>query len=164
MTLYELSAQYTELLAAYEAAETEEERDAALSALIDLDDAIAAKGEAYAKIMRNAQADADALAVEIKRLQAMKKAKDGLISRMKDNLLQAMTMAGVKELATGIGKWRLQKNPYSVVIKDISLVPQQYLIPVQPDVDKKSMLADFKDTGELIAGAEFVQTDGIRFR
>lgn len=164
MTLYELSTQYAELLAAYDSAETDEEREVAMATLMDLDDAIADKGAAYARIMRNAQADADALAVEIKRLQSIKKAKDGLVSRMKDNLLQAMTMAGVKELATDIGKWRIQKNPFSVVIKDVSLLPQQYLIPVDPDIDKRAMLADFKETGELIAGAEFVQTDSIRFR
>lgn len=164
MTLYELTSQYTDLIRAYESAEDDAERAEILSRLDQTDESISDKAEAYARIMRNADADAKAISDEIKRLQERKKSCEALSTRMKEGIHCAMNLAGASELMTTIGKWRIQKNPWSVSILDESAIPEKYLIPQPPTVDKRAMLSDFKETGELLDGVEFTQTEGVRFR
>lgn len=67
--LYELTDEYVSLIASYEDAETEQEREDILQKILDCGDDIAAKAENYAKFVKNEEADAKALATEIARLR-----------------------------------------------------------------------------------------------
>lgn len=162
--LYELTNEYSALLAQYEDAETDQEREDTLQRLLDCGDDIAVKAENYAKIVKNEEADAKALADEIARLTAKKRAAENAVKRMKEYMLAAMEIVGAKEIETSIGKWRVQKNPPSVTVTDVFKVPERFLIQQEPTVDKRAMLAEYKQTGELFDGAEIVQTNGVRFR
>lgn len=163
-SLYELSGQYVAVLTALDLCEDDTEEQQLLSQLDELSGDIADKGEAYARILRNEQAEADAFAAEIKRLTARKAAKERTIAHLKENLLGAMRLTGTTQLATGIGKWRIQKNPASVAVLDEAAIPTEYLIPQPAKVDKRAILAAYKETGEIPEGTDIVQTDGLRFR
>lgn len=164
MTLFELTSEYLQLVNAYEAAETEAERAEILEQLGSTNDSISDKADAYARVMRNADASAKAYSDEIKRLQERKKCFENLAQRMKDGIRFVMEQAGATELNTSIGKWRMQKNPWSVNILNPEKIPEKYLTPQPPAIDKRAMLLDFKETGEELDGVEFVQTEGVRFR
>ena len=164
MTLYELTAEYAAIMAALEAETEEEYQEELLNDLAALNEDIAEKGEGYARVIRNMEAEADGLAAEIKRLQGMKKRREDAIERMKAGLLEAMKTAGADKLQTTIGKWSRRLNPPSVVILDPKLVPSEYLIHREPDIDKFGILAEYKASGKIAAGTNIVRKESVSFR
>lgn len=164
MKLYELTGAYAETMMQLEDATTQEQYDAALEALTAIESDIVTKAEAYARIIRNKTVESEGYASEIKRLQAAKKAADSAIERLKDNIHFALETAGYAELTTGIGKWRIAKNPPSVEITDETLIPDEYLIPQPAKVDRHKILDDYKNLGLAIPGAEVVQKESVRFK
>ena len=129
-----------------------------------MSDDIAAKGEAYARIMRNKMAEAAAFEAEIKRLQARKKSADNAVERLKENILYAMGMVGATELNTSIGRWRVQKNVPSVAITDEAKIPDAFTVEQPRKIMKIAILQHWKETGEIPEGCDIVQTEGVRFR
>ena len=163
-TLYELSAGYATLLNAYDAAETDQQRDDILALLAEADTDIKAKAENYAKVIRMKEEEAKAFAAEAARLTARKRAADAMVERLKAAMLGAMEMTNTPEIMTSIGKWRVQMNPLSCDVTDWTLVPAEFRTPQPDKVDKKAMIDHYKATGELLDGVEFKQTVGVRFR
>ena len=164
MRLYELTDAYVSLLNEYDEAQTDEDRADIIAQIEEVEQDIAKKGENYARLIKNATADSDALADEIKRLQAKKAASDNFVKRLKENLMFAMGIAGATEIKTTIGKWYIQKNPPKVTITDEMMVPARFLIEQPPVIDKKAILAEFKQTGEVLNGIEITREDSVRFR
>ena len=164
MRLYELTDAYVSLLNEYDEAQTDEDRADIIAQIEEVEQDIATKGENYARMIKNATADSDALADEIKRLQAKKAASDNFVKRLKENLMFAMGIAGATEIKTTIGKWYIQKNPPKVTITDEMMVPARFLIEQPPVIDKKAILAEFKQTGEVLNGIEITRDDSVRFR
>lgn len=164
MTLYELTGSWQAVLAAYDAAETDEERDEILSQMDALSEDIADKGGAYARIVRNAEAEAEAFGNEIKRLTAAKRNREALAARLKDRMLAAMQAVGADKMVTDIGTWKRRLNPYAVQVVDVEAVPERFLIPQAPTVDKRGILAEFKETGEILPGVEMVRSESVTFR
>ena len=162
--LYELTDAYVSLMAQYEDAETDAEREQIVSAILEAENDIAVKAENYARLIKNAESDSKALAEEIDRLRAKKQKADNLVRRVKDYLLFAMGLAGATEIRTSIGKWRIQKNPPSVTVTDIQKIPARFLIEQQPEVDRRAILNEHKLTGELFDGVEITQGESVRFR
>lgn len=163
-SLYELSAGYASLLDAYDAAETDEERADVMRMLESAEGDIADKAEAYAKIIRSKEEETKGFKAEIDRLTARKRAAENMVERLKANMLDAIKLTGEKEIKTSIGKWRIQNNPWSCDVEDWEKVPVKYRTPQPDKVDKKSLLDDFKATGEIVEGVTFKQEMGIRFR
>lgn len=163
-SLYELTSAYQALLDAYDAAETDDERADIIDAIIDAKGDITQKGEDYARIIRNVESDVKAYQDEINRMTGHVRAGKNLIERLKGNYLDAIKLTGEKEIKTSIGKWRIQNNPWSCDVEDWEKVPVKYRTPQPDKVDKKSLLDDFKATGEIIEGVTFKQEMGIRFR
>lgn len=162
--LYGLTKVYAELMAQMEECSTPEE-EAAIAAQIDsINDDIASKGEAIARMIRNLQTDADGYETEIKRLTTRKRFAENMINRLKGNILFSMGLVGATELHTSIGTWRVQMNPSKVVITDETAVPEEFAIPQPPKIMKSLILAHFSETGEIPNGCDIVQTEGVRFR
>lgn len=164
MRMYDLTDAYVSLLALYDDAESEEERERIMAQLLAVGDDIADKAENYARLAKNKEAEAAAYDAEIKRLTAKKKAAENVVTRTKENLLFAMEVAGAKEISTSIGKWRVQANPLSVNVLDESKVPERFLIAQAPKIDRRAIIAEFKETGELMDGIVIEQNMSVRFR
>lgn len=163
-SLYELSAEYADLMDAYDAAETEEEREEVLARLNLSADEIVGKAEDYAKLVRMKEEEAKGFKAEAERLTKRKQAAENLVARLKATMLDAMTLTGQTEVNTSIGKWRKQMNPPSCDVLNVDLIPKQYRIPQPDKVDKKSILDAFKQTGEIPSGVEIKREEGVRFR
>lgn len=161
--LYELTEAYVDLLAQLEDCTTPDE-EAAIASMIDsISDDIARKGEAFARLIRNLQSDADGYTAEIKRLTRRKQIAENAIEHLKGNILFSMGLAGATKLHTTIGKWRIQKNPPSVVINDESKVPEEFTLPQPAKVVKSLIMEHWKETGEIPEGCDIVQSEGVRF-
>lgn len=163
-SLYELSAGYALLLDEYDAAETDEEREKILAMLAEADGDITDKAESYAKVIRMKEEEAKAFKAEADRLTARRQAAENMVKRLKDALLGSMVLTGTSEIKTSIGKWKVAMNPLSCDVVDIDKVPMEYHIKQEDKIDKKGLIAHYKETGEIINGVEFKQEQGIRFR
>ena len=163
-SLYDISAGYASLIDAYDNAETDEEREGIIAMLATAEGEITEKAENYARVIRMKEEEAKAFKAEADRLTKRRQAAENMVARLKDALLGAMALTGTQEIKTSIGKWRLQMNPLSCDVVDIEKVPMQYHIKQEDKIDKKSLLADYKATGEIIDGVVFKQEQGIRFR
>ena len=163
-SLYEISAEYAELLEAYNRAETEEEAAEVLQSLVDVHGAMEEKAEAYIRVIKNVQSDVDGYKAEAKRLTAKARAGENLIERLKNAMLDAMQTTGTKQIATSIGRWATQMNPVSCEVVDVDRVPMEYHIRQEDKIDRKGLIEHYKATGEIIDGVEFKQEMGVRFR
>ena len=163
-SLYQVTEDYSRLLALLETAESEEETEAIWSELEALDGTIAEKAEIYAKIIKNKQAEAMAFKAEKDRLFACQKSAEGISERLKNRLLEAMERLKITDIQTDIGKWQIQKNPASCTVTDESKIPAEFRIPQPDKIDRAGIIRHFRATGEIIPGCEVSQETGIRFR
>ena len=162
-TLYELSGEYLELLEMAEDPETDPQ--AFNDTLESLDLEFEDKADGYAKIIAQMNADSGAIGDEIKRLQARKKSMEGNIDRMKKSLQLAMETTGKRKFKTSLFSFGVQKNPPRVVmdVENLTDIPIDYLVPQDPTVDKKKIMAELK-SGAALPVAHLEQDEGIRIR
>lgn len=163
MNLYELTGEYIALMRMLEDASADDESEivAAIEAATgDIED----KADAYARIVKNLQGDIDALEQEEKRLKARRTVLENRVDRLKMAIQNTMELTGLRKLKTSIGSWSVQKNPPSATVIDLEKVPARFLIEQPPKVDRRAILEEFKQTGELFDGVTITQGESVRFR
>ena len=164
MKLYELTNDFNRI---FELIDSEDfDLDTLEDTLQNIEGVIEVKVENTARMIKNWEAQAAAMEAEEKRLKESRQALENRISRVKDYLLENMALMGKDKITTSIGNVCRQKNPPSVEVYDMKAVPESYIIipPVEPKVDKKSILDHFKVTGEPIPGTRIIQGYHLRIR
>lgn len=98
MTLYDLTTEYQNLLELLEDGEAPEEAvsDTLEMVLADIND----KAEGYGKVLKQMQADADALKAEKMRIASKQSAIEKNIDRLRTALLRAMQLTNQKSIKT----------------------------------------------------------------
>lgn len=161
MTLYELTDDYRNLL------ELAQNPDIDGQAIKDTLEAIQGdieeKADGYAKVIKELSADTDKITAEIKRLTDRKNTIQNNIAYMKQSLTSAMTVTGNTKFRTDLFSFNIQKNPPALVVDDEKAIPQEYLIPQEPKVDKKAII-DFLKGGNDVPYAHIEQSEGVRIR
>ena len=162
MTLYEMTEDYKMLLA------MAEDPDADPAVLKDtmegIEGAIEEKAEGYAMVMKELETSELALKNEIDRLNARRLTISNNIRCMKLSLQEAMELTGKTKFKTTLFSFGIQKNPPSVVLDvDPGVLPDKYLIPQAPKVDKAKIKEDLKN-GIDIGVAHLEQTESLRIR
>ena len=163
-TLYQLTADYLNLLEMAEDPDIDEQ--AFMDTLDGIEGAIEVKAENYAKIMRQLEADAAACDAESKRLKNKSKTIENNIKRMKTALQYAMEVTGKTKFKTALFSFGIQKNPAAVVMDEayIENIPDRFLIPQDPQIDKRAIKEALK-AGENLEGiAHLSETYSLRIR
>ena len=162
MTLYELTTQYQALL---ELAEDPDVDPEVLADTMDgLDGDIEEKADGYAKVIKCLETQAAGVKTELDRLNTRKKSIETNIARIKENLEAAMRITGKVKFKTDLFSFGIQKNPASVVIDvDPAALPDEYLIPQEPKIDKTKIKEDLK-AGIDIGVAHLEQSESLRIR
>ena len=163
-TLYELTSEYTRLLDALECAEDDVEAESIWEQIDLLDGDIQQKADAYARMMRVKQAEAEGFKAEKQRLAECQQRAEKTVDRLKTRMLEMMQVLNLTEVSTGIGKWRVQLNPWSCNVWDADGVPMDYHVPQPDKIDKAAILKNFKVTGEIPPGVDIIREPGVRFR
>lgn len=114
-------------------------------------------------VMQEAKAEENAIAEEIKRLQAKKAAAANKYERLRGYLHMNLVTSGIKKVSDYRLTVAIQKNPPSVRVEDETLIPTEYFVPQDPKLDKKSIAADLK-AGKAVPGAELSYTESVRVR
>lgn len=164
MTLYELTEDYMNLLELAEDPDIDEQ--AFTDTLEGIDGALEDKAEGYAKVIRTLEGDAAACDAESKRLRNKKQTIENNIKRMKAALQYAMQATGKTKFKTALFSFGIQKNPAAVVIDEgyIENIPDRFLIPQDPQIDKKAIKEALKAGEDLEGIAHLEQTESLRIR
>jgi len=159
MKLYELARSYAELLDRAEDIDTE----ALVDTLASLQDAIEDKAENIAKLIKNLEADAKIIKEEEQRLAERRRAIEAKVDKLKMYLQEQLEIAGLQKVKRPTITVSIQANPPSVDVIDEKAIPNDFLIPQAPKVDKRSILERLKK-GESVPGVTLKQTKGVRIR
>jgi hypothetical protein len=84
------------------------------------------KGVCYGFVCKQLESEVDLIDIEIKRLTALKKARNNSIDRLKNSLTQALNMFEIEELKTPLLKINFRKNE-SVEVTDIDLLDADFV-------------------------------------
>lgn len=163
MKLYDLSESYANIQNLLDAEGTDQE--SLKMALSVIETEIQAKAQNVAHIIRQMDADAEAIKAEEKRLADRKRAIENRIRWLKDYLKDQMEMTNTDKIKTATMTISIQNNPPSVSIVDDKAIPAKFLtiIPEQYVPDKKAISAAIKG-GEDVPGAELTQGKSLRIR
>ena len=161
MTLYELTDNYRNLLEMAQNPDIDEQ--AIKDTLEAIQGDIKEKADGYAKVIKELDGETDKLTAEIKRLTDRKNTIQNNIAYMKQSLTSAMTVTGNTKFRTDLFSFNIQKNPPALVVDDEKAIPQEYLIPQEPKVDKKAII-DFLKGGNDVPYAHIEQSEGVRIR
>ena len=150
MTLYELSDQMSSLLAKMEepAPEDPEERElwetACQDTLAMLLDDFTEKAEGYGCVLKQLQADAEALKNEERRLNGKRKAIENNIERMREAMKSAMLLTGQKKVKTELFSFGVSPRLDLVIDADVTEIPDD-LVRVKAEPDKTAIKAFLKE-------------------
>ena len=120
------------------------------------------KADGYAKILRSMGAKADAIGLEISRLNKRKKSLEGNMERLRSNLEQSMIKLDKRQIKTALFSFNIQKNPPAVNVT--GKVPKRFYIPQEPKLDKKGLTDYLKAHNGKTKYAELTQTESLRIR
>lgn len=107
----------------------------------------------YAK---NLELTIKAMKEEEDRLEETRKKLEKRLNHFKDYVIECMIRNNIEKIDTDLGCLTLAKNPISVEIVNTEKIPSKYKKITQTEIiDKRAILNDFKDTGEVIEGVSF---------
>lgn len=158
-TLYELTDEWLQLLQLAEDGEIDQ--DVFADTLEGLDFEIELKADGYAKVIAELDHTIAALKAEEKRMSSRRKAMENHIEQMKKSLFEAMRSTGKEKFKTDLFSFSIRKNPASVIL-DTTDIPEEYLVPQDPVVNKKQIMADLKAGKDLTGLAHLEQTERLQ--
>ena len=125
------------------------------------------KAEAYTRFILKLESEADAAAAEIKRIQALKKAKDNTVARLKEHLLAAIMVfteedaKGIRRFETPLAKLSTRKS-IAVEILDEEQIPADFWV-IKKEVSKSTISTAIKD-GATVPGAQLRENLSLAIR
>ncbi|MBO1583011.1 siphovirus Gp157 family protein [Bacillus sp. XF8] len=160
MKLYDLTSNWNQLQMMIEDGVDPSVLEDTLQAI---EESIQDKVQNTALVIRNLEADVDAIKAEEKRLAERRKAIENNCKNLKDYLYQQMTAVEMKRIKGTIVTVGIQKNPASLNIALDAVIPPEYMIPQPAKVDKKALLTAIKD-GMKWDGITLTQEESVRIR
>lgn len=124
---------------------------------------LAQKLDACAWTVRDLESLASHRKAESKRLRDQADSLERAAERLKNRMLEHMQAVGDTRVVMPRYTISIRTNPPSVAVLEEAIVPGQFqrVIPAKVEVDKKSILQFFKDTGEIPVGVDIVRTQRL---
>ena len=158
MNLYELTDSYQKILQLIE-----DGGEGLEDTLESITDAIEEKADGYGKVIKNIEAQIEAIKNEEKRLADRRKSLESNVKRLKDSLYESMKLTETKRIKSELFTFNIQNNPPSLNIENEDAIPFEYYQPQAPKLDKKELLNAIKN-GLEIEGVSIKQGEGLRIR
>jgi hypothetical protein len=125
------------------------------------------KAQAYAKFILKLESEAEQAAAEIKRIQALKKAKENTVARLRESLLAALMVfteedaKGIRRYETPLAKLSTRKSQ-AVEVLDEQLIPADFWV-IKKEVSKSTISQAIKDGAE-VPGAQMKDNISLSIR
>ena len=160
MNLYELTAE-AKMIASL--LETEELTPELEGMLVINQNELTQKSIDYVKVIRNKEADSNAIEAEIKRLKAMKDANDRVIDRMKLAVKDAMMTSGIDKIESSLFKLSLRGSEAVEVISIDQLPESLTVVKKTVSADKVKIKEQIKN-GIPVEGAVLVENFNLQIK
>ena len=160
-SLYNINNDYLELISQVEEAEgvlTPELEQALTINKSELE----VKSIAYVEVIKQRESLNERIDNEIKRLQALKKSNDTLVSKLKSNLLQAVNLFGNYE--AGFIKLSTRKSKQVVIDYDVNDLPKQYKVVKVTETADKVAIKKAIESGEEVEGCRLVENVNLSIK
>ena len=160
-TLYNINNDYLELISQVEQSEgvlTPELEQALTINKSELE----VKSIAYVEIIKQRESLNERIDNEIKRLQALKKSNDTLVSKLKSNLLQAVNLFG--SYNAGFIKLSTRKSKQVVIDYDVNDLPKQYKVVKVTETADKVAIKKAIESGETVYGCRLVENVNLSIK
>lgn len=160
MNLYELTEQFRAL----RDMEADIDADVFADTMEDIQASLDEKVDAYHAILTEWSGKLVAIDEEMRRLRNMKHAIENRRALLNENLMICMQMMGEREHKTELNRVRIQANPVRVVLDvEPADLPLEFVKLVDPEPDKKKLMAAIKLGRDLSGLAHLEQTEGVRW-
>jgi len=126
-------------------------------------DQLEAKGKGYGYIIKDIEAEIDAIDMEIKRLSAMKKSRSNAVDKLKTSLSDAMQLFDITELKTPTLKINFRKSE-SVEIENIALLDRDFIKVVTTESADKIAIKEAIKNGVQVTGATLKQNLNLQIK
>jgi len=163
-SLYELTGDYAKFAEIAQQGDLDDDMQAMLDdALANLADDIEVKLENYAKVIKNFESDIEGLKKEEDRLAGKRKTLENRVKSMKTAMCNAMIATGKLKVKGDLFSFTVRNNAPSVVMDTYYVynVPEKYLIPQAPKIDRKLLAEDLKDGAALEGIAHLESSQSI---
>lgn len=155
LSLYNITNKFTELMSKAEEGELTEEEYNTLGEELAIE--LQNKSGNIIGYSQNEEALIEAIDIQIKRLQELKKTKKNNLDKFYQYVKENMNRLRLTKIETELGTISIVKNPISVEIEDEEAIPEKYKnVIVTTNVDKTAIKTHFKETGEIVAGIKIV--------
>ena len=148
-SLYEISKEALELASILEEEEFTPEMENALA--INQNE-LQTKAIDYAYVIKSFESDVSAIDEELKRLQAIKKAKVNAVARMKETVLNAMQIYEIQKVETPTMKLSLRRSESTEILMEELINEKFKKEKISITIDKTAIKKAIKD-GETVEGA-----------
>jgi len=150
-SLFEISKEAMNLASILEEGEFTPEMETALA--INQDE-LQKKALDYAYVIKSFESDIDAIDLEVKRLQAMKTAKNNALNRMKETISHAMQIYGIEKVESPTLKLSFRKS-YPVEIQFPEMIDEKFkrIKITETETIDKIAIKKAIDSGEIVEGA-----------
>jgi phage host-nuclease inhibitor protein Gam len=169
-SLYELTGDFLTLMNMLYDENVDEE--SLLDACEHIEAQIEDKADGYAKIIKGLEVNANGIKAEEKRLRERREKLEKRVDFLKHNLEGSMRAMGKTKFKTDLFSFGIRKNPASVKIAE----PAAFIERCQkdgrddllrfkdPEINRTAVKNAILKDGEVIDGAEVVQTEGLQIR
>ena len=159
ISLYKINENMLSLLSVIEANEGEL-TDEVLEQLEINNEDLQTKSESYIAVIKNREALNTQIDDELKRLQAMKKANNNLVLRLKNSLLNAVNIFG--EFEVGLIKFGIRKSTTVEVTGIVNDLPKEYKTVKVTEQPNKAEIKKSLQRGEQIEGCALVTNYNLK--
>ena len=159
ISLYKINENMLSLLSVIEANEGEL-TDEVLEQLEINNEELQTKSESYLAVIKNREALNTQIDDELKRLQAMKKANNNLVLRLKNSLLNAVNIFG--EFEVGLVKFGIRKSTTVEVTGIVNDLPKEYKTVKVTEQPNKAEIKKSLQRGEQIEGCALITNYNLK--
>jgi hypothetical protein len=160
-SMYEISREAMDIVSALEENEGELNPDIESALRINQNE-LQEKAINYAYAIKTVSNDVDAISEEIKRLQALKKAKDNTIQRLKNTVVNAMQIYGLEKVETPTLKLSIRRS--EAVEVDENFHDEIYMVKKVTYTPDKTRLKDAIKRGESIQGVTLKENYNLQIK
>jgi hypothetical protein len=160
-SLYIIKEEYLDLISQIEQAECELTPELESALTINKSE-LEVKSIAYVEVIKQRESFNARIDEEIKRLQAIKKANDNLVLRLKNNLLNAVNMFGNFE--AGFLKLSTRKSKSVEVTIDTNDLPKEFKSIKVTEAPDKTAIKKAIESGQEVEGCRIVENINLAIK
>lgn len=162
MNIYQIQNEYQLLINSIIEADGELTPELELALAINKEQ-LQEKGINYAYVIKQVDADCEAIDLEIKRLNSMKKVRTNLADRLKNTISSAMQLFEVEEIKTPLIKLNF-RNSESVEITNEFQLDERFKVTKTVTTPDKKAIKDAIKNGELVEGATISYNKNLQIK